>query len=669
MKLALYTVHHLNLCFSSVEEEQRAKVVEKCYWPLLRLAEALQVPVGIEAPAYTLESITNIDSSWTEKLKELCGKGLVEFIGSGYSQVIAPLVPPEVNLANLLCGNEVYRNLLGFKPEIALINEQAYSAGLIQHYIDTGFKAIVMEWENPASHHPEWSREWRYYPQYACAPQGEKIALIWNKSIAFQKFQRYAHRDMEMTELIDYLAGHVSENPRCFPLYGNDIEVFDFRPGRFETEAILHADSEWTRISRLYEALVGDKRFDFIKPSQVLNYMTMAQAGHDLHLESPDQPIPVKKQGKYNITRWAITGRDDIGLNTLCWRMYKALAQREPTDLPSKIVQAQDRKINEDWKRLCYFWSSDFRTHITQKRWEGFQQKLFEFRDALGLSPQATVNKEKGTLRAIQPQEEQKVLRDGRFLSITTDTVKVRLNCNKGLAIDKLWLGNSAEPFLCGTLEHGYFDDISLGADWFTGHTVFEIIGQPKVTDLMPVKPTIKIDDTTGDILINGTVKTSLGEISKSIYIYNGRPEIEILFDLDWTNMPVGSLRLGTITLNPEAFVKENLYFQACNGGSLETFPTGGHEIDHGKAVSFLVSAQSGLGITDGRVIIGDGKRRIIAETDKDLTSLLALVRYHETSNSYLFRLSFSAGEMDETRRLYQQGPRKLQCKIRLKAD
>ena len=32
-------------------------------------------------------------------------------------------------------------------------------------------------------------------PRRACGPAGERIALLWNQSIAFQKFQRYAHGD------------------------------------------------------------------------------------------------------------------------------------------------------------------------------------------------------------------------------------------------------------------------------------------------------------------------------------------------------------------------------------------------------------------------------------------------------------------------------------------
>ena len=47
-----YAIFHLNLAFSSIEEETRPEVVEKCYWPLLRLASDMHVPLGIEATGF-----------------------------------------------------------------------------------------------------------------------------------------------------------------------------------------------------------------------------------------------------------------------------------------------------------------------------------------------------------------------------------------------------------------------------------------------------------------------------------------------------------------------------------------------------------------------------------------------------------------------------------------
>ena len=33
-----FAFFHLNLVFSSIEEERRDEVIARCYWPLLRLA-------------------------------------------------------------------------------------------------------------------------------------------------------------------------------------------------------------------------------------------------------------------------------------------------------------------------------------------------------------------------------------------------------------------------------------------------------------------------------------------------------------------------------------------------------------------------------------------------------------------------------------------------------
>ena len=53
----LYNFFHLNLAYSAIEEEDRAKVIDNCYWPLLRIARKRALPFGIELSGYTLEII------------------------------------------------------------------------------------------------------------------------------------------------------------------------------------------------------------------------------------------------------------------------------------------------------------------------------------------------------------------------------------------------------------------------------------------------------------------------------------------------------------------------------------------------------------------------------------------------------------------------------------
>lgn len=638
--LQLYTVFHLNLGYSSIEEEQRPEVVRRCYWPLLRLARAYGLPFGIEATGFTLETAATIDPAWVAELRSLCVDGPCEFVGSGYAQVIGPLVPAEVVAANLRLGHQVYERLLGLRPRIALVNEQAYSAGLIRHYLDAGYRALVMEWDNPARSQPNWDPEWRYFAQVASGPHGAEIALIWNKSIAFQKFQRYAHGEMELDDYLTYLKGHLGGGPRAFPLYGNDVEVFDFRPGRYHTEAPLHEGGEWQRLEKFFEALRNDGQFTFLRPSQVLELDGGSSAGNRLRLESAAQPIPVKKQGKYNITRWAVTGRDDVGINSACWRIYESLRK-------------DDAAGDEAWRELCHLWSSDFRTHITEKRWTAYQHRL---RAAEGLLHGGSADHWRLSEPPLNATRANAV-RDGAFLTIDTETARLRLNCRRGLAIDALTFKTMGDVPLCGTLRHGYYDDINWGADYYTGHLVLEAPGRPKVTDLNPVEPEVFTDPATGTVHVHGTVATPLGLLHKHLELSVNPPRLTITYRPEWKRVPAGSLRLGYVTLFPEAWDRSSLFFATHNGGAdLETFPVGDETIEHGAPVSFLVSASQGLGMTGGHVLLGDRRCHLRVEVSHATAALLGLVTFRTIGEKFFFRLGLSAGEMDETLRTPPEG-------------
>ena len=627
--LQLFSLFHLNLAFSSIEEEQRPQVMERCYWPLLRLARKYRLPLGIEATGFTLETAAALDPEWIAELRRLTGEGICELIGSGYCQVIGPLVPAEVNAANLRLGHQVYERLLGFRPTTALVNEQAYSAGMIQHYLGAGYRALIMEWENPFSTHPDWKSEWKYLPQIACGQHGEKIPVIWNKSVAFQKFQRYAHGEMELEEHLNYLRGHTAETPRAFPLYGNDAEVFDFRPGRFTTEAPVQ-EKEWERIGALIEHLRMDARFTFVKLGQVLELLNQPGAGNELHLESAAQPVPVKKQEKYNITRWAVTGRNDLEINTACWRICEALKNN-----PAATDAA--------WRELCYCWSSDFRTHITNSRWEIFRARLAALSAAHPL-PQESASPAKSSSQTdrIRPT------RDKRFLKIETDAVIARFDCRKGLALESLVLkAVSAQP-LCGTLPHGYYDDITRAADYYTGHLVFEGAGVRKVTDLEPCEPTTAWADDC--FQISATIATALGDVKKVWSFRTDSGSVDLRYELNWPKPVLGSLRLGHVTLRPEAFDKSSLFFATHNGGSaLETFKLSSDRIEHGRAVSFLVSAAQAIGVTSGLVELGDRENVLRVQADKLNAAVVGMVSYQPIKDTFFYRLAFSAREMDDT--------------------
>ena len=123
--------------YSSIEENDRKTVIERCYWPLLNLAEK-GCKLGIELTGLTLEFIKSVDPVWIEKLKKMLDEYKVELIGSGYSQIIGPLVPAEVNDWNQRLGLDVYREILGITPKIALI---VFSVGI--WYSDANISLIM----------------------------------------------------------------------------------------------------------------------------------------------------------------------------------------------------------------------------------------------------------------------------------------------------------------------------------------------------------------------------------------------------------------------------------------------------------------------------------------------------------------------------------------------
>ena len=199
-------------------------------------------------------------------------------------------------------------------------------------------------------------------------PKNKFINLIWVDSIAFQQFQRYAHGEISLKKYMKFIKSNLDKIDRNFPIYSSDAEVFNYRPGRFNTEKINNED-EWERIYNLFKLIKTKNWASFINPSEVL-LSKNELAYNDLSLESVFQPIVVKKQEKYNITRWAMTGIDDLKINSRCYQIFEK-------------TKALELKNEEHWKKIFYFWSSDFRTHINENRWKKFYKELTTYANSL----------------------------------------------------------------------------------------------------------------------------------------------------------------------------------------------------------------------------------------------------------------------------------------------
>ena len=325
MKPKGYIVFHLNLGFSSIEEEAWAEVIRTCYHPLLDLIEETGVPIGIELTGWTLKQIERIDHSWIRRFKALLNSDSCELIGSGYCQIIGPLVPYKVNEWNQKLGIDTYKQILDCMPEVVLVNEMAFSSSMVDIYSQFGYKGLIMDRDNI-----KLALDSNKIPTHAKGVGDSIMLVLWADSILFQKMQHFAHGDISINNYVSYLQERINDGESLFPIYCNDAEVFDYRPGRFREERPTHIEGEWRRIVRLLKYISSNIGLEFILPNQALE-INKRKNKVATKIVSTSNPVPVKKQAKYNIARWAITGKDDLWLYTMCHRIEKDLTQSKNT--------------------------------------------------------------------------------------------------------------------------------------------------------------------------------------------------------------------------------------------------------------------------------------------------------------------------------------------------
>ncbi|MHB8985369.1 MAG: hypothetical protein ACYC38_05465 [Eubacteriales bacterium] len=370
-KLYLYAVFHANLQFSSIPEDQYGVILDSCLWPVLELAKETGAELGLEFPAYTLEVLHLLDPAFTAALADGWREGRWEVVGSGYSQTIFPLVPAAANQANLDWGQRVYREILGAAPTLAYINEQVFARGLVGLFHRAGYQSLFLDWDNAVSACPM-PEACRYRSHWLEGGRGERLNVAWNSYIAFQRFQRYLHGEVELADYLSYLASHYSEREdRAFCFYGSDWEIFDYRPG--SADALYEGKSggrEARRFKELLTALQGDVRFELVAPSKVPDLFPPEDT---VEVCSASYPVPCKKQAKYNVSRWAVCGRENTRINTLMHRLYHTLLDIDSLagDFSGQIPGAAPdykRVSSILWRELCYLWGSDFRTFTTEEK-------------------------------------------------------------------------------------------------------------------------------------------------------------------------------------------------------------------------------------------------------------------------------------------------------------
>jgi len=456
----------------------------------------------------------------------------------------------------------------------------------------------------------------------AASPSGTTLPILFADSLVFQKFQRAIHRAAPCAELEDFLVRmDAVHGPTA--LYASDAEVFDFRPRRYDYEA-QDARGEWDRIATLLRQLAAER--PFLRPSEALAATRKGRA-ENIITRDAHYPIPVKKQLKYNLARWAVSGRDDLWLGTRGHALARTLDSDDP----------------EQSRFLLGCWSSDLRTHIVPERLATAFRAIEEQTRSADNAP--------APWRAEERPEGVRVTEKSRFeLEIETERMRLVLNPRRGLKIKSLAFASHGFEATVGTLPHGYFQAIDLGADFYSGGLVIESpVLATRITDLEQSPYQIGCRDGWLELRIR--LETSLGRLIETIALHPEREQVTLGYQFpDWQR-PAGIVRVGNITLLPEAFVQEKLTLSCANGGPVVEQFSLTEPCRHQAAVSSLVSCTTGFGATTGEIVLGDRARQISLSWDPAACAAFPMLWHEPSPPSHLTRVIFSLAELDDTRR------------------
>lgn len=625
-----FFLFHLNLAFSSIENSLHEEVINKCYFPLLEKFSKNDIKLGIEVSGWTLTKINELSPKWVSIFKELLSQNKCELIASGYSQIIGPLVPYEVNIKNHEIGLDIYKEILDVIPETVLVNEMSYSNGVAEVYQDIGYKNMIMDGDNLSlSVNID---KYDFFSKRYCAGSNKKnkIKILPTDSIIFQKFQRYAHSQLSTDEYKKYIEDLLLDNKRlALPIYCNDAEIFNFRPGRFAEEAKIEND-EWQRIDNILKIIKKIESHNILLPKEICNQLNMKNLEH-LKIDSLSYPVPVKKQKKYNLARWAVTGRDDSNLNAACY---------------SLLNKKNYLKNINDWKELLYLWSSDHRTHITDLKWENVMEKLKQKNLQTSQDSQAY---EKKRLSSKQIQNHKNIIENKNFIEIKTDDFFIKLNKNKGLSIFSAGLiQDGKESSILGTVEHGFFDNIELGADFFSGAFVVQDMKNASlISDLVRVNPSISFEKEV--IIISADFKIFNDIVKKTYFIDLNKMSIKILYSFNKRNRSRETIRLSAGTIKTNDMKNINFNVHSKTGSNIAHKYVLDREFDHGLPVSHRVSSSSGLPSTNGELNFEINGFRFVVSWDPSRNSFFPLFSYKKDKNGNLIRLHLSEQEIDDT--------------------
>jgi hypothetical protein len=580
--------------FSALTVDDQRTVIDRCLDPLLELADK-GFRFGLQVSGVSLEIIYDYRPDLARKITRLIREKKIDFIGNGYAQIIQPLFPHELNLQNQTLGQKTYQDIVGYAPDICTVNEMAYSAGSCESILEAGYSTILMEWNNARAIINTESVD--QFSTSKTLIEDKEIDILWCDTVAFQKFQKYTHGEIDIDSYCDWLASYTIGRDGALCLYCSDAEIFGFRPKRYGTEITPTLD-EWERIEFLMKRLQDAT----ILPSSVAKPI-----GEPVQLTNAENPIIVKKQQKYNINRWGITGRGDHSLNTFCYRLFN-----HAKSLGSSFS-------NDDWKNLLKLSSSDLRTHIEDQRWKNAEKIRRGFEQRFG-----------------------DVMYQVNSISSNhmTGDATVEVDRKRGNNIIS-WPSTSP---VFGRVESGMFPKTSLMADFYSGYAVIEKLGHRKISDLDYEASNTNYEN------YNNFRNNSGYEIKKTIFS-NNYNTLDVAVSILVPKRTREQIKPCNFSLTSEHWDVDSLYYSTNLGGvSVEKFEFGRNSFDQDSILNLNVVGTNGFCPTDGVFIIGDKDKKICFQIDPTQCFSLVRLSYDVVEETkFLLQLSFVVQDIDET--------------------
>jgi hypothetical protein len=235
---------------------------------------------------------------------------------------------PLVTEANLRIGNESTNACSDASRRSRSSTSRPIRPGLVGLYLDAGYRALLMDWDNPAAHHPEWPAETRYLPQRASGSDGREHRAVVDQHRRVPEaaaLRTWRHRARRVSSTMSAAAAARGRARSAFTpaMRRSSISAPALQDGRGHWQC-----QRMEAVRRGSLALQRARLRSSSRPAS-LGLAVVDGANLLLRLESADCPVPVKKQRKYSLARWAVTGRDDVAVNAACERICRGLVESE----------------------------------------------------------------------------------------------------------------------------------------------------------------------------------------------------------------------------------------------------------------------------------------------------------------------------------------------------